>query len=118
MIPADELKETRTKLLQEYNALRNRLEGLEMALCLLGWDDDNRRRAPRGNVKSALLDLLLHAGATGLNANEAVRLGAAKGIALDRNTVSSLLSRLKREGVVSHDGSKYRLQQNSALAAA
>jgi hypothetical protein len=43
------------------------------------------------------------------------RLGQFRSLQLDRNTVSSLLSRFKREGVVEHDGRRYRLREGSAL---
>ena len=66
-------------------------------------------RAPRSNVKQAVLDLLEEAGAAGLNATKAVEMAAQSGRSLERGTVSSLLSRLKNEGVVDYDGAVYRL---------
>lgn len=66
-------------------------------------------RAPRSNVKQTVLALLEAAGAAGINAAMAVEKTAKEGIAMDRGTVSSLLSRLKNEGVVWYDGSVYRL---------
>ncbi|MBY0349492.1 hypothetical protein [Tabrizicola sp.] len=66
-------------------------------------------RAPRSNVKQTILNLLDQAGAVGLNAATAVETSAKAGVTLERGTVSSLLSRLKNEGVVSYDGSVYRL---------
>lgn len=66
-------------------------------------------RAPRSNVKQTVLDLLDQAGAAGLNAATAVETAAKAGVTLERGTVSSLLSRLKNEGVVAYDGTVYRL---------
>ncbi|QYK42551.1 MAG: hypothetical protein KF887_05380 [Paracoccaceae bacterium] len=66
-------------------------------------------RAPRSNVKQTILDLLADAGDAGLNAALAVETAAKAKVTLERGTVSSLLSRLKNEGVVSYDGSLYRL---------
>lgn len=66
-------------------------------------------RSPRRNVKQTLLDLLTKAGEAGLNAALAVETAAKEGLTLERGTVSSLLSRLKHEGVVTYDGSLYRL---------
>lgn len=68
-------------------------------------------RAPRSNVKQAILDLLEKAGEIGLNAATAVETAAKAGMTLERGTVSSLLSRLKNEGVVAYDGSVYRLMK-------
>lgn len=69
-------------------------------------------RAPRSNVKQAVLDLLEQVGAAGLNAGIAVDMAAQSGITLERGTVSSLLSRLKNEGVVVYDNSVYRLKKH------
>lgn len=66
-------------------------------------------RAPRSNVKQTILELLTKAGDAGLNAALAVETAAKAGVTLERGTVSSLLSRLKNEGVVTYDGALYRL---------
>lgn len=68
-------------------------------------------RAPRANVKQTVLDLLDQVGATGLNAVIAVEMAAKGGVTLERGTVSSLLSRLKNEGVVDYDNTVYRLKK-------
>jgi len=68
-----------------------------------------RRR--RSNVKGTLLDMLKEAGRGGLNAAKAVEISERRGESLERNTVSSLLSRLKADGVVSYDGTVYRLTE-------
>lgn len=68
-------------------------------------------RAPRANVKQSVLDLLEQVGANGLNAVLAVELAAKAGVTLERGTVSSLLSRLKNEGVVDYDNTVYRLKK-------
>ena len=66
-------------------------------------------RAPRSNVKQTILDLLRSAAESGLNAATAVETASRAGVFLERGTVSSLLSRLKNEGIVTYDGSVYRL---------
>jgi len=68
-----------------------------------------RHRAARSNVKSAVLDLLAQVGANGLNAAIAVDMASERGQNIERGSVSSLLSRLKNDGVVTYDGSLYRL---------
>lgn len=111
------LIEARDKYKAEMEALRNQIIGLEMAITVLEADgsepieDERQTRARRGNVKGALLDLLQEVGQGGLNALTAVEIAKRRGIDLDRGTISSLLSRLKRDGVVDHDGDRYRLRQ-------
>lgn len=68
-----------------------------------------KRRAPRSNVKQTVISLLEQVGDNGLNAASAVELAASSGIELERGSVSSLLSRLKNEGIVGYDGIAYRL---------
>ena len=72
-----------------------------------------RRRAPRANVKNAVLDFLGRVGSEGLNAAIAVDMAESEGQALDRGSVSSLLSRLKNEGTVTYIGGLYRLVEYS-----
>ena len=72
-----------------------------------------RTRAPRSNVKKIVLHLLSESGAEGLNAAKAVELAEERGISLERGSVSSLLSRLKRYGIVAFDGKVYRLTEPS-----
>lgn len=68
-------------------------------------------RAQKGSVKSTVLQLLAEVGAAGLNANSAVTLADKKGIRLERGSVSSLLSRLKNDGIVTYSDDRYRLPQ-------
>ena len=70
-----------------------------------------RKRAPRSNVKQAVLGLLAQVGADGLNAALAVEMGGEQGQDLDRGSVSSLLSRLKNDGVVTYVDGRYRLAE-------
>ncbi|WP_374425348.1 hypothetical protein [Paracoccus sp. (in: a-proteobacteria)] len=69
------------------------------------------RRAPRSNVKTAVLDLLKQVGTNGLNAQIAHDLAKEDGVDLHVKSVSSLLSRLKHEGVVVYRDSMYRLTE-------
>lgn len=110
------LKEQRDRLLYEMEAIRNKIAGIEMAMALLeNGDAAERALAPsrriRLGVKSFVLDLLAELGTTGLNAASAVEIGARRGVHLDRQSVSSLLSRLKNEGVVMYEGERYKLPQ-------
>ncbi len=62
----------------------------------------------QSNVKGTVMDLINDAGSVGVTAASIVEGAVAKGRALDRNSVSSLLSRLKREGTLTFDGERYR----------
>lgn len=109
------LIEQRDRLLTEMDALRNKVAGLEMAIALMDGDDVNITPQPRmqqrGSGKALLLDLLKEAGTTGLNAAVACEIGERRGTPLDRGTVSSLLSRFKRDKIVVYGGDRYRLNE-------
>lgn len=109
------LEEQRDALLAEMEALKNKIAGLEMAMALLNDHGNPAGNSASGstrvNVKGTILDLLRQAGTTGLNAQSAVDIAQARGITLDKGSVSSLLSRFKREGLVVYDGEKYKLKQ-------
>lgn len=65
-------------------------------------------RSPRGFVKDAVLKLVTEHAERGLVAAELVELAAARGIRLDRGSVSSLLSRLKQEGTLDYVDGRYK----------
>ena len=109
------LRAQRDRLLLEMEALRNKVAGIEMAMALLApgeTSDMETVAAPpriRLSVKSFVLDLLSELGTLGVNAATAVEIGERRGVHLDRQSVSSLLSRLKNEGVVVYEGERYKL---------
>jgi hypothetical protein len=111
------LIEQRDRLLAEIEALKNKVAGLEMAISLM--DRDGNKPATGAatssgtSVKAAILDLLREVGTTGLNADSAVEIANRRGISLHRGSVSSTLSRMKSENVVSYDGKVYRLPEFS-----
>jgi len=74
----------------------------------------HNKRSPRSSVKNTLLRLLEEAEESGLNAHVAVVMAAKRGVRLERSTVSSLLSRLKNDKIVSYDGKFYRLTNPNA----
>ena len=109
------LHETRAQMEAEIEALKNKMAGIQIAIDVLEGnaapdDEDEPGRARRGAVKEALYELLKDAGKTGLNAHAAVEMAKSRGIELDRNTVSSTLSRMKKDGAIDHDGERYRLK--------
>jgi hypothetical protein len=107
------LLEERDRLLQELEALRHRIGGLELAISLLEKEDEDQsgdeKTSGRGQAKELLLDLLREAGTTGLNATTAVEIAARRGKKLARGTAASTLSRMKADGVVTHENDRYRL---------
>ena len=52
-------------------------------------------------LKQTLTNLLREAGTTGLNATTAVEVAERRGVHLEKQSVSSTLSRMKAEGLVS-----------------
>lgn len=78
-----------------------------------GDEPPEKKRAARSNVKQTVLDLLQQVKANGLNANVAVTMAQdERGIRLERGSVSSLLSRMKNEGLVTYRDGLYRLKEH------
>lgn len=65
-----------------------------------------RKRA--SPLKDIVLGLIGENAERGLVAIDIVDLAKARGLELDRNSVSSLLSRFKKEGTLQYDGKVYR----------
>ena len=105
----------RDQLKAKIAELQQQLQGVEMAIRAMRGESAApvRTRAPRSNVKNYILTLLEEAAERGLNAARAVEIAESRGDALERGTVSSLLSRLKSDGVVTYDGNLYRLKSHS-----
>jgi len=74
-------------------------------------EQTKKSRSPRSSVKNEVLTLLAQVKHDGLNAALAVEMAQAKGVELDRGSVSSLLSRLKEQGTLDYDGRVYRLTE-------
>lgn len=103
------LEERLDHVLREIEKLRAQEELLRDMIREENGEPKVKPRAPRANVKQTVISLLEEQGDIGLNAAMAVEIASDKGIDLERGSVSSLLSRLKNEGVVEYDGSTYRL---------
>jgi len=109
------IERQRDRLLVEIEALRNKVAGLELALSLLGAlsnspEEQERPKENRG-LRHTLTDLLREAGTTGLNATSAVEVAQRRGIHLERQSVASTLSRMKKDGDVLYNGDRYKLVQ-------
>jgi hypothetical protein len=112
------LVEERDKLLAQMTAIKNKIEGLELAIQLMEQEKGQTTIAEtdtskRGQAKNILLDLLREVGTSGLNATSAVEMAERRGIKLERGTAASNLSRMKADNVVNYDGDRYRLPEFS-----
>lgn len=108
------LEALRDQLKREIVEIQQKLAGVEMAIRAVNGEpaqSASSTKAPRVNVKQLLFQLLEERGNEGLNAAIAVELASSRNEKVERNTVSSLLSRFKSEGVVSYDGTVYRLKK-------
>ena len=101
------MKDAKAKL-ADIQAQIERLKAQEELLLELLGENKNVKR-PRANVKQTVLDLLERVGTAGLNASVAVEMAKQDGTRLERGSVSSILSRLKSDGVVHYDNTVYRL---------
>lgn len=106
------LKE-RDSLIKQKEALENQISGLELAISLINDNvpQSGQSSGKRVATKGIVLDLLKDVGTRGLNAQTAVDLAHERGVTLDKASVSSLLSRLKKDDVVIYDNEVYRLKE-------
>lgn len=138
MSNADGADDAATKLLQELKrleaerealerqrlALENQIWGLRRAIELIGGAvsaSEAAGRTPGGGItqprqprqrrpiRDLVLDIIRNGDPEGMTARTIVEAAQARGIDLDRNSVSSLLSRLKRDNILIFDGRFYRL---------
>lgn len=114
------LYERRDQLRTELAACKARLDEVEGLIRLMGGEAVSEpsppapaQRAPRrGDLKDIVLSLCEEAGETGLSSTETVAVAREKrGAELQPASVSSLLSRLKADGVLMFDGTRYRLKR-------
>ena len=109
------LEAEQRRLEEQIKGLSHELAAIKRAIALVRGDatpDEpaaaTAGRKPRSSVKEAVLELLEEHREVGLSAVEVVECASRRGVTLDRGSVSSYLSRLKREGVLGLYGSKYR----------
>jgi hypothetical protein len=113
--PAEALRQERDRLVAEIDALTNKVSGLDLAIELItkSVDVDQKSESQsdrRGGTAEILYSLLEHAGGLGLNVQEALEMAARRGNDLNKSSVSSLLSRMKRVGTVVYVGKRYILK--------
>jgi hypothetical protein len=102
----------RDRLQAEIEALRNKLDGLEIAIKLVSDETTQTSFASEGRtrVSETLVDLLRTAGENGLKPREAIELAEQNGKHLNRGSVYTLLNRMERTGIIVHENARYRLR--------
>jgi hypothetical protein len=107
--------EQRDQLQKQVEGLRLKIEGLNIAIELLneGAPDESEQRARQEHVTDRLIELLREVGTKGLNARTVADIAADRGLPLKRQSVSSLLSRLKKDGTVVYENGRYKLPKFS-----
>jgi hypothetical protein len=90
-------------------ALQNKLAGVDAAIAAMKGTALPVDHAPsrQRNVTRTVMEVIEETGTKGVTAAEVVERAAAKGKILYRASVSSLLSRNKREGLLTFDGERY-----------
>lgn len=117
-VVAEQLRAEIAKLDSEITALVGQRDGLLRALTLVEGEpfavappitgNLGETRKAKAPIKDTVLSLLMEHAASGLNAATLVSVAGARGVSLDRASVSSLLSRLKKDGVLTYDGEVYK----------
>lgn len=111
----EKLREELARVMGDMRALEGQRDGLLMAIQVV---TDQPTTAPatsetvkkrHGPIKDIVLRLLSENAERGLVSLEIVDLAKAQGIELERNSVSSMLSRFKRDNIVEHKDGKYRI---------
>ena len=109
------LRERRDKLRFDMQTLQTRIDEVDVILRALGDEtapNDIEKRTRRGDLKEVVLSLFEEAAEGGLSAQACVRWAKdRRGLDLHPGSVSSLLSRLKADGVLFYDGDRYRLKR-------
>lgn len=115
------LHERRDRLKADLDGIKARIDEIDTLLRLMNGDAPPdlaltlpTRKSRRGDLKEIVLALYDEAGHTGLSSSECVEAATVKkGVTLQPASVSSLLSRLKSDGVMAYDGDRYRLKRFS-----
>jgi DNA-binding transcriptional ArsR family regulator len=96
---------------REIEFLKRELATVDRMIAASGGAPTEPRRK-RPSVKAAVLTLLAQHKEAGLTASEVVEADPG----LDKASVSSLLSRLKKDGLLTLEGSKYRIANGAQVA--
>jgi hypothetical protein len=109
------LREQVQRIESEIRSLQDKRSGLVLAISVLTGQPvpvdnaaDTTARRARLPLKDIVLRMTEAHSERGIVAADIVEIGKAEGLELDRNSVSSLLSRFKKEGVLTREGGRYR----------
>jgi hypothetical protein len=111
------LIEDRDRLAKQIETLTWELKGMDRAIAAMRGEaaspqEKGGERKPRTrNVKETVLSLVQRAGQEGLNVNELLIAAQRENVHLERGTVSSLLSRFKRDSVLDMKEGRYFLSR-------
>lgn len=116
------LEDRRNQLRAELGTVKARLDEVESLIQVMGGVAVPQTttseptivipgRTRRGDLNNIVLSLCEQAGEAGLSSAECVEKASKAGAALKPASVSSLLSRLKADGVLMYDGERYRLKR-------
>lgn len=118
------LMEERDALKKQIENLHSELKGLERAIRVVSGSDEvlspasQFTRTRTKNVKNMVLTLVSQSGNAGITVAELMDKAEASQVALEKASVSSLLSRLKKEGVLRiNEGRYYDISENLVIAA-
>ena len=106
------LLEERGRLVKQIEALQSELRGLDRAISLCRAEHAPATlaapvRQRSRNVKETVLSIVTDSGTVGATVIEVLETAMARGAHLERGTVSSLLSRFKREGALDMRDGRY-----------
>ena len=111
------LQDRRNQLLTELAAIQVRLSEVDGLIRTMSGEATPEptpaasNRIRRGDLNNIVLSLYEQAADTGLSTAECVAAAGKAGTPLKATSVSSLLSRLKSDGVLMYDGERYRLKR-------
>jgi hypothetical protein len=116
------LIEDRDRLAKQIETLTWELKGMDRAIAAMKGEtpspqEGGERKQRTRNVKETVLSLVQRAGQGGLNVNELLIAAQRENVHLERGTVSSLLSRFKRDSVLEMKEGRYFLSRPAASEA-
>lgn len=112
----DDILETlikeRDELKEKFDPMRERLQRLEVAIGALqgkpvNTTDETPRR--RRNVRPTVLEVITRAGDHGATVSDIIEEASNMGISLEKSSVSTIVSGMKRAGQVTVDEGKYKI---------
>lgn len=99
----------RDELKTKFEPMRERIQRLDAAIAALQGEtvtaDINNPIRRRKNVKSTVIDIISRAGDVGSTVSDIIQEADTAGVTLEKTSVSTLVSSLKRSGsLIVHDG--------------